>query len=144
MRIVTPAIEAYFAALYARIGEAVPVPFESVSIEEWQPVISDCHNNAGRWAEHDAGRKVIRGWLTWGLNEFWQSTFIAHSVIEDRDGRLFDVTPIDPHTPRPDFLRHDGTAAEFDAMQPEWSSADYPFTFELDNSPAEIDDPWLL
>lgn len=63
--------------------------------------------------------------------------FVAHSVIEE-NGDLYDVTPLDPSTPSPLFLRHVEAEAVFDAMQPEWSWTFYPIITELSNEPAEL------
>jgi hypothetical protein len=118
-------IESYFAVLYARIGDAVEVPFERRSTPEWEPSLAECHKNAGYWAALHPYLQVVRGWFVEGPYDFGSYRLIAHSVLDD-GGRLFDITPIDPNSARPKFLRHIGTTEVFDAMQPRWSWLFYP------------------
>ena len=49
MRIITPEIERYFQSLQTRLAEARLVSFENVSLADWQPKPSDCHNNVDYW-----------------------------------------------------------------------------------------------
>jgi hypothetical protein len=99
-------IESYFASLYARIGDAVDVPFERRSTPDWEPSLAECHKNAGYWAALHPHLQVVRGWLVERLED-----------LED-EGRLFDITPIDSNSVRPKFLPHVGTTEAFDAIQP--------------------------
>jgi len=140
MRIITAEIESYFASIYAQIGDAVDIPFERVP-GEWQPSIASCHANADYWAALHPTLKSVRGWFVEGPNDPFGYRFIAHSVLDDR-GRWFDITPIDPSCIRPKFLAHEGTKETFDAMQPAFSSADYPFILVIEDSSAEIDEEW--
>jgi hypothetical protein len=134
MRIITPKIENNFASVFARVSEAVDVPFVKVS-GEWQPKQSCCHANADYWATLHPNVRTVRGWFLNGPNEMGGCLFIAHSVL-DKDGNLFDITPPAPNPPMK-FLRHKGSKEAFDAIQPEFSSADYPFILEMDNQPVE-------
>ena len=137
MPIVTPPIQTYFDSLYDCIHTAAHVSFRDIASEQWQPEPSDCHRNADRWVGANNPRERIRGWLTWGIDGLGSCMFVAHSVIEEA-GVLYDITPIDANTPSPKFLRHEGTAEIFDAMQPEWSWTIYPFITQLSNEPAEF------
>ena len=139
MRIITPAIESYFASLQSRLGEAEPVSFRAVSIAKWLPQPSQCHENVDYWiaGRHNCTR--VRGWLTWGEDELGSCLFIAHSVVDD-NGILYDITPIDPNTSPLMFLKHIGTVEAFDAMQPQFSSATYPFLFELPQESCELEE----
>jgi len=128
----------YFASLHSRLGEAEDVPFREVSIADWQPKLAECHNNVERWTTGYEGRTRVRGWLTWGDDASGSFHLIAHSVVEE-DGLLYDITPIDPNTPRPKFLRHVGDKESFDAMQLTWSWTTYPIIFEISSEPAELD-----
>lgn len=139
MRIVTPEILNYFALLQSRIGEARSVPSRAVSFGDWQPKLANCHKNVDSWNAGHENRVRVRGWLTWGNDESGSCHLIAHSVVDD-DGVLYDITPIDPNTPRPKFLTHVGQKEAFDAMQPQWSWTTYPIIFELSNKPVEIED----
>jgi hypothetical protein len=139
MRIVTSEIQDYFASLQMRLGEAKYVPFKAVSVGDWQPKPSDCHNNVDYWIDSRNNCARVRGWLTWGEDEHGSCHFIAHSVIED-NGVLYDITPIDPNTPPPNFLEDVGETKAFDAMQPTWSWTTYPIIVELSHEPAECGD----
>lgn len=139
MRIVTPELMNYFASLHSRLSEAEDVHFRKVSIADWEPKLADCHNNVDRWNAGYERRRRVRGWLTWGNDAYGSCHLIAHSVVED-DGALYDITALDPHTPRPKFLRHLGDKETFDAMQPDWSWTTYPIILELSSEPAELDD----
>lgn len=139
MRIVTPAIESYFASLQSRLGEARRVPFKVVSIAEWQPQPSQCHKNVDEWIAGCHNCTRARGWLTWGKDETGSCFFIAHSIVDD-NGILYDITPIAPNTPPLMFLKHIGSTEAFDAMQPTWSSATYPFVFDLPEESGEFEE----
>lgn len=139
MRLVTPEILSYFASLQSRIDEAKHVPFREVSMAEWQPKPAHCHENVDWWVAGRQNRTRIRGWLTWGNDEYGSCLLVAHSVVDD-DGVLYDITPIDPYTPPPTFLRHLGDKTSFDEMQPEWSWTTYPIIVALSGGSAEFED----
>lgn len=139
MRIITSEIERYFQSLQTRLAEARLVSFENVSLADWQPKPSDCHNNVDYWTTRHVGCTRVRGWLTWGEDESGSCHFIAHSVVE-QDGALYDITPIDPNTPPPRFVKHLGETEVFDAMQPAWSWTIYPFITELPLEPTVPDE----
>lgn len=139
MRIVTPEILSYFASLQSRIGQARNVPFREVGVEKWQPESAQCHKNVDFWIARHGNCTRVPGWLTWGNDEYGSCHLVAHSVVDD-DGVLYDITPIDPNTPPPLFLRHIGGEAAFDAMQPEWSWTTYPIIFALSGESAELED----
>ena len=139
MPLVTPSIQTYFDSLYGRIHTAVPIPFRAVASEAWQPKQSDCHRNADKWVATNNQRERIRGWLTWGADGIGSCIFVAHSILEEA-GILYDITPIDPNTPSPMFLRHEGSADIFDAMQPEWSWTIYPFITQISSEAFELAD----
>ena len=119
-RTITPKIEGHFTSLLARIGEAVEVPFEPI-FGDWQPRLAERHANTDKWVAQNPTLKAVREWLRWGEDEHGTCLLIAHSVIDD-GGKLFDITPIHPNTPRPKFLIDHGTKEAFDAAQPKWSS----------------------
>ena len=111
----------------------------AVSIADWQPKPSDCHNNVDRWIAHHDCCTRVRGWLTWGEDGAGSCQFMAHSVVEE-GGVLYDITPIDSNTPTPKFLKHLGETEAFDAMQPVWSSVIYPIITELSHEPTAPDE----
>jgi hypothetical protein len=139
MRIATPEILSYFASLQTRIDEATLVPFRAVSVADWKPKPAECHKNVDCWNVGHENRARVRGWLTWGNDEFGSCHLIAHSVV-DENAVLYDITPIDPNTPPPMFLRHIGEQESFDKMLPQWSWTTYPIIFELSDESGEIEE----
>ena len=82
------------------------------------PVQSVCHQNVDRFIKENSGYKVVRGWVTYA--DFGLSVGLtAHSVIQDRDGQLIDITPLGNERDRPGmrFVRHIGTEQEFRSMR---------------------------
>ena len=64
------------------------------------------------------GAMVVRGWVTYA--DFGVSIGLtAHSVVRDRDGQLFDITPLGNERDRVGmwFVPHVGTEQEFKTMQ---------------------------
>jgi hypothetical protein len=108
----------YFRQLYHRVETAVSVPFREVSIEGWLPALNKCHDNVDHWVRFHPECKAVRGWIFWPKVSLGRSTFRAHSVVE-KNGVLFDVTPIDKNTPREGllFLTHLGGEEEFESMK---------------------------
>jgi len=136
MRIITPEIESYFASLHSRYDEAIPVPFEAASANDWMPTPALCHDNVNDWAERNPHLKVVRGWYAEMLFG-GGCRYVSHSVIE-RDGVLFDITPTE--CSRPPFIRHVGTQEEFDGLKMAWTGVIYPFIDFLSNEPAVAPD----
>ena len=113
-------LSALAKSLYQRRHAAVVVPYEP-RMMNWEPVEHACHNNTDRYVRENPGCKTIRGWLvfdfTLGASIGWPPffRFTAHSVVEDADGRLFDLTPSKASQRYP-FLQHERPASEFDAF----------------------------
>jgi hypothetical protein len=103
--------------LYPHYREATIVDYARVAIEAaWQPWAKECHANATTWAAHNSGWSAVRGWLVFDFS-YLPSPFIrfpAHSVVQDPDGKLWDITPPALEASRQyPFFRHPGTADEF-------------------------------
>ena len=120
--------DSYFRELLERESEATKVPFRAVSHGDFEPKKNDCHNNVDYWVTHYPEVKAVRGWLFWGPGADGRYNIMAHSVV-DEAGVLVDITPIDENTPREGlrFLRHRGSAEEFNAMKVPFSQFFYPF-----------------
>ncbi len=61
---------------------------------------------------------VVRGWVTYA--DFGLTIGLtAHSVVQDRDGQLFDITPLGNECDRAGmrFIPHIGTEQEFTSMR---------------------------
>jgi hypothetical protein len=118
---------AYFQRLLERVNSAVTVRFREVELREGEIKLNDCHRNVDRWIENHPETKAVRGWPFWPANEAGRYTFMAHSVVEEND-QLFDITQLDPNTPREAlvFLRHLGTEEDFSAMKTPCATVLYP------------------
>ena len=80
--------------LYERRLQAVLVPFRDYAGPGFRPAAQDCHRNVDLWCRARPVHKAIRGWLVlegYPRPDVWR--FVAHSVVEDQRGRLFDPTP---------------------------------------------------
>lgn len=80
--------------LYAMRQEAAVVPFVEKELDDWKPAPRWCHDNVDRWVQENPGSKIVRGWVLFdlvGLDGVFQ--FTAHSVVEQPDGTLIDITP---------------------------------------------------
>lgn len=98
-----------------RLAQASPVIFREVSFADGSlPVESACHQNADKWVKENPGTVVVRGWVTY-VDLGVSIELTAHSVIRDRDGQLFDITPLGDKRDRAGmrFLSHVGTEQEF-------------------------------
>lgn len=120
--------DSYFRELLKGESKAAKVPFRTVSHGEFVPKKNDCHNNVDYWVAHHPQTKAVRGWVFWGPGADGRFNIMAHSVV-DEYGTLVDITPIDENTPREGlrFLRHLGSAEEFEAMKAPFSQFFYPF-----------------
>jgi hypothetical protein len=121
----TPEYERYFAALHPRLKDAKPVPFVTVAIDAWNHGVNRCHENVARYAAGRPGRSAVPGWLIEATDGNGGYLVAAHSVVEE-DGKLFDITPaaatsVNTRGSARRFIRHDGTAEEFDDMLPEFN-----------------------
>ena len=67
------------------------LPFKEVSIGSWRPEAAKCHDNAKHWVASNKGCRVVYGWLVESFGVFHY--LYAHSVVQDADGILFDITP---------------------------------------------------
>ena len=84
----------YTAALRERLSEGVDVPPATVSIGDWTPQPNQCHDNVTTWCENNSDYQVVRGWLYMDMaGQFNYEVFLAHSVVRDKEGQLWDITP---------------------------------------------------
>lgn len=117
----------YFCQLNERVPQAVKVPFCKAQLDGWEPAPGKCHENVDHWVRHHPECAGVRGWIFWPRDESGRCRFMAHSVVEE-NGKLLDITPIDPNTPRETlvFLRHLGTEEEFNLMKTDCAAIVYP------------------
>jgi hypothetical protein len=96
--------------LYARRQNGVVIPYVEKHGAEWAPEQNWCHANVSRWVAENPGCKAVHGWLVFDL--FLWARFSAHSVAEEPDGTLIDITPSHASRRYP-FLPHEGDANAF-------------------------------
>jgi hypothetical protein len=89
-------LHAIAESLYFRRESGVLVPFESRGLS-WKPDRNYCHINADRYALENPDHKAVRGWMVLNYSALGFFRFMAHSVNEGIDGRLFDITPAATH-----------------------------------------------
>ena len=100
--------------IWANASKAQVVPYRPVMLDDGcLPRPNCCHDNVKAWVRlHPADRRVC-GWviLTEGM-------LAAHSVVADKAGVLFDITPIDVDQSRQRlrFFAHPGDDTSFDAF----------------------------
>jgi hypothetical protein len=107
-------LKAIARSLYLRRGSGIMVPLEARETDGWKPSPRYCHINSDRYAMENVGHQPLRGWFVFDYSDIGRCHFLAHSIVEDSDGKLFDLTP--SPAPRPPFLRHEGLEGEFEAI----------------------------
>lgn len=101
--------------LFGRRHEAISVPFRDCTAADFEPTRQDCHGNVARWGRLHPDHQPMRGWLVIEHLDRGYCRFVAHSVVRDEQGRLFDLTPPGMAARYP-FLQHPYTAEEFVLM----------------------------
>jgi hypothetical protein len=90
----------YARDLYLRRGEAVLVPPGEASIGDWVPQANECHSNVSTFVLNTSGFAAVRGWLYFDfVNAFPFVRFLAHSVVRNGEGSLYDITPLNAAQP---------------------------------------------
>ena len=109
----------YVADICKRLDQAERVPFRRVSPEGWRPKVAECHQNVDAWVKANPGTAAVRGWVTYASFGDLGVGLTAHSVVQDTDGRLFDITPLLDESLRRGmrFVRHVGDEAMFFAAK---------------------------
>jgi hypothetical protein len=101
--------DGYFQSILSRAGEGVVPLFIEVTCGGKPPVPAQCHNNVDTFVAENSGFTAVRGWLI----DTSVSTLIAHSVLANDDGALFEITC--RHSFK--FVRHLGEEAEFETIR---------------------------
>lgn len=95
-------LAAYAAELYGRMHQAKHVPFIKVTVAGAPAKKNNCHENANIWIEENPSFSCVRGWLCLDGGSLSHNVlFLAHSVVADESGELYDVTPGESREPRP-------------------------------------------
>lgn len=92
----TDELQAYSQRLFERRETAVVVRPAEASIGDWTPQPNQCHENARTWADNHPGVIAVQGWLVFNLGQLGTmhcTRFVAHSVIRDEAGHMWDITP---------------------------------------------------
>lgn len=92
----TKELQAYAHQLFERRNTAAVIKPADVSIGNWRPRPNHCHENARTWADNHTGVAAVQGWLVMNLGRMGNkhcTRFIAHSVIRDETGEMWDITP---------------------------------------------------
>jgi hypothetical protein len=112
--------------LYDHCHTAALVERADVAIEgAWKPIANRCHESATTWAANNDGWVAVRGWLVFDYTALALLVpnlprvvrFNAHSMVQDPDGKLWDITPPGgPVSQDYPFFRHPGTDEEFENL----------------------------
>ena len=94
--------------LYRRRSEAFHVNQILLSKDEPPALRGQCHDNVNGYVARHPNCKRVRGWLIG--NHVFFVYFNAHSIVENEDGHLIDITPSQPSCL---FLPHPGSDEEF-------------------------------
>ena len=109
----------YEKSVCQRLGRAKPVPFRKALFADGsEPQQSRCHQNVDRWVRENPGTNVVRGWVDY-MPAVTGRMLTAHSVVQDTDGNLLDITPVADERVRPSmrFVPHTGDERLFFSMK---------------------------
>jgi hypothetical protein len=88
----------------ARLKASQVVPFIEVSVGDWRPERSRCHDNVDIWIKSNPRHVAVRGWVVYASDGKDGVGLTAHTVVKDEDGNLFDITPIEDERARPEAI----------------------------------------
>ena len=110
-------LQAYGRRLFERRREGILVRPAAVSIGDWGPSEHECHGNVTTWCQHNPqGHKPVRGWLYFDFGLILPYVrFTAHSVVEQENGELADITPSQASQEYP-FIRAEETEDAYAAL----------------------------
>jgi hypothetical protein len=119
-RVVAGDLKELARKLYERRAEAVVVPYEDREGSDWKPSERDCHNNVDRWVLENPDTRSVRGWIVFDFEKTSRGLmpmvrFTPHSVVEEADGRLVDITPSKASQRYP-FLPHADSDGSFEEI----------------------------
>ena len=86
-------IEEYKKSVFARRAEGALITRAELSIGEWQPEFNMCHHNVTQLCVNEPSFTAIRGWLVLEAPDRTFLRFVAHSVVMNANGEVFDITP---------------------------------------------------
>ncbi len=94
------ALRKYSSYLFSRINESGSLTFKQVEIDGQLSLARNCHENTRGFLKSNSSHKIIYGWIfEKSESKLEHIEFFAHSVIQDPDGYLFDITPIQSNKP---------------------------------------------
>ena len=97
----------YKRFLYQQIANAIYLPYRQVNVNGQSPQPNNCHWNAQTYEDENQGVECTRGWLVVdGGDLSLEIILLAHSVVREADGNLYEITPIQSCEPRPFLASH--------------------------------------
>ena len=118
-------IAEYFEALLARLSKSVQVRW----VETLGCLPHACHDNVGVFIANNPDYRPVPGWLvtpTPGIHMFH-----AHSVVEQPNGRLIDITPGQDDRAGLLFLEHLGSPADYNFLKVQCAQWFHPILPDL-------------
>ena len=85
--------EIYEAHICKELATATVPKFRQVSLPNWVPGISHCHENVDFWVERNPEHSTVRGWVLY-MPCVYESGVMgtmltAHSVVRNPDAALY-------------------------------------------------------
>lgn len=100
-------------SVLGRLGDQVRLKRKTARIGDWEPKVHECHDNVKYWVERNPEHKHVFGFVLFDLRALNGCLRIsAHSVVEDENGVLCDITPHDALEDHP-FIRNTGSMDDF-------------------------------
>jgi hypothetical protein len=98
---------------FSRMHEQVQLVRKAARVGDWTPQPHQCHDNVREWVAKNPRHIHVYGYLLFDfrlMNGCFRLT--AHSVVEDENGTLHDITPSGASADYP-FIRHVGSEEDF-------------------------------
>ena len=97
-RKITDFINQYAKKIFDLMDTAAYYPFKDVEIDlefdVWKPQKGFCHHNVIHYCNDNVGYEIVCAWL-YNPQDRPNFIFIAHSLVRDTNGNIFDITPSD-------------------------------------------------
>lgn len=105
----------YVAYLYSNRGNGTHLNFLEVTIGGESPLANNCHENSRIFVDENPKYEVVDGWICIDMPALSQCQFLAHSVVKDVSGDLYEITPIHSLDSRP-FVKSDISEEDFSRL----------------------------
>jgi len=105
----------YVAYLHSIRSYGTHLKFLEVTVDGVAPLANNCHENSRIFVDENPEYEVVDGWICIDMPSLSQCHFLAHSVIKDVSGDLYEITPMNSLDPRP-FVRSNLSEEDFSGL----------------------------